>query len=105
MYVWHMRIEHCDWSIENIETAWPLRFQFVRAKLIFTLSKNIVYHAQQLYISVNLKHQNKWKPILVKIKWLDHETQFETVFFKKKQQSIIILWLTSFKFNKIPGSF
>ena len=55
MYVSRMRIEHCDWSIENIETACPWRFQFVCAKLIFTLSKNVVYHAQQLYISVNLQ--------------------------------------------------
>ena len=83
MYVSRVRIEHCDWSIENIETAWPLWFQFVRTKLIFTLSKNIVYHAQQLYISVNLKHQNKWKPILVKIKWLDHETHSLKQFFFK----------------------
>ena len=53
----------------------------MRAKLIFTLFRNIVYHAQQLYISVNLKHQNKWKPILVKIKWLDHETHSLKQFF------------------------
>ena len=86
MYVSRVRIEHCDWSIENIETAWPLRFQFVRAKLIFTLSKNIVYHAQQLYISVNLKLQNKWKPILVKIKWLMKHTNWNS-FFKKKNSN------------------
>ena len=87
MYVSRVRIEHCDWSIENIETAWPLRFQFVHAKLIFTFSKNIVYHAQQLYISVNLKHQNKWKPIWVKIKWLEHETHSLKQFFLKKNSS------------------
>ena len=80
MYVSRVRIEHCDWSIENIETTWPLRFQFVRAKLIFTLSKNIAYHAQQLYISVNLKLQNKWKPILVKIKWLMKHTVWNSFF-------------------------
>ena len=39
MYVSRVRIEHCDWSTENIETAWPLQFQFVRTKLIFKLSK------------------------------------------------------------------
>ena len=49
----------------------------------FTLSKNIVCHVQQLYISVNLKLQNKWKPILVKIKWImKHTIKESSAFFK-----------------------
>ena len=87
MYVSRVRIEYCDWYIENIETASPLRFQFVRAKSIFTLSKNIVYHGQQrtLYFS-QFKTPKQVKADFGQNQ-MAHETHSLKQFFLKKNSS------------------
>ena len=56
----------------------------MRAKLIFTLSKNIVYHAQQLYISVNLKLPKQVKADFGQNQ-MAHETHSLKQFFLKKK--------------------
>ena len=82
MYVSRVRAEHCDWS--RYREHWDsLTFavSICPCQVNFTLSKYIVCHIQQLYISVILKLQNKWKPILVKIKWLMKHIE-KVLFFK-----------------------
>ena len=89
--LWLVYREHWD-SLTFVVSSCP------RQTVNFTLSKNIVCHVQQLYISLNLKLQNKWKPILVKIKWLMKHTIWESFFFNSSQ---FCSWLPSTKFPEV----
>ena len=83
----HVFFMHGNWTLWWVyREHWDsLTFavSFCPCQVNFTLSKNIVCHIQQLYISVNLKLQNKRKPILVKIKWLMKHTIWESSVFLK----------------------
>ena len=99
MYVSHVRIEHCDQLVyKNIETAWPLLFQFVHAKL------GPVHTMPDKFENTTLLLRIRLPSTLIRIKRSTKTELFENALQSGtiwKQYFFVLMWTENFLYPQL----